>query len=414
MKIAVRTIALLVVLAAFGSALAQFQANPTQAAKGAFYLSPVNGTPITVPTPEAGATIRLAWSSIDNCSTYTWTALNNWLTSLGGQGKLANIDILTGIWSPSCRLSNYEADGVGTFVSTSTITPNPTITQQTTNYPNASAVTMRPCSVAEKPIPYDPTYQTDITNLIGSLETDLASQTYKNSVVRIFVNGISDTTGDEEILYLRTTNSAITCTSGYYTSYSSTGGGCASNTAGATCNLCTQGQTTCTPSLDYQEWINDNYTPNTLASAAVTFAGIYAADFPNVALVTTYATGQLPPVNNSGQYTGQANDNTLKYTLMPGFLGAGSYQIIANNAAQDPYTATFAYPYAHWSGVGTQQVTTVQNNPTLTYEANYAVQADGSYIEFYPTESGTAANAPVITWANDALQHAKYHQGFSG
>jgi hypothetical protein len=347
--------------------------NPQAAASGLYYLA--NGStavPTPFPTNVTGFTQRIRWSAVETGDgSYNWTSVDNTFATLPAGKKLA-LDILTGQNAPNWALNKYEADGVGTFTSVWWRTGYSGGTQNTAKLGNHAIV---PCAAYEMPIPWDPTYQADLSKFVAALAAHVATLPNSAALVRIWANPMTSDTGDEEQLMSRTALGSISCDT---------------NTPYANNSFCPYSSgtplTSCNPPLDTPAWQAIGYTPAKVEAAWKVMFPYYTTAFPQIVVSSAFVAGNFPPIDNSGNITGSSDDTSLKFNLLSDFCNSPGYTAAQNNAASWPMPAVPVFNAPCVLGCIAGEQMGGDNTPSYQSIMNWVVQNHISYFEVYPND----------------------------
>jgi hypothetical protein len=356
--------------------------NPYSIAGGLYFLGKGSNPVVPTPFPSniTGYTARIYWSDIEPSDNgYNWTTLDNVFSQLPAGKKLA-LYILTGVHTPNWALDKYEADGTGTFSSIwseNFNAPN----QDTNNNPNHAIV---PCAVFEFPIPWDTTYQSDVSKMVTAMATHIATLGNSSALVRIGATPISSATEEQ---YLMGLNTATTITCG----------------AGVNNSICGNNPVTCTPPLDTAAWQAVGYTPNKVESAWKTMLPYWSSNFSQIVVSTDFTTGNFPPIDNNGNMTAYPQDSTLGDHLKTDGFQLTPYFAVQNNAAQYPYGgAPSVAPFVSRGFVGAQELG--DNTASFNLMMNYLVQDDFSYLEVYHNDATNPSYAGILSFGNTSMK----------
>jgi hypothetical protein len=365
--------------------------NPYSVGGGLYYLGSAQNPAVPQPFPPnmTGYTARLFWKDIEpSAGSYNWTDLDNSFSQLPAGTKMA-LDILTGVDTPDWALNKYEADGIGTFSSIwnrsgGAQPPN----QNTSLNPNHAIV---PCSVYEFPIPWDTTYQNDISNMVTALATHIATLPNNSALVRIGATAITSVAEEQELM-TRTSMTTITCGSGVNNS------------------ICGNNPTTCTPPLDTAAWQAVGYTPNKVEAAWDTMLPYWISNFPQIIVSADATSNDFPPIDNNGNNTGAAGDNTIGYILEAEGFNLDPYFAVQNNAAQYPYGgAVKVTPFVSRGFIGAQELN--DNMPSFDLMMNYLVQNDFSYLEVYNNDATNSSHAGILSFGDTSMRKPMHPVG---
>jgi PKD repeat protein len=310
------------------------------ASQGLYAMGDVNRTaPQTVlSNPYVdGFAVRASWSFIEPApGVYNWAYLDSVINAVTAAGKKVSLSIRAGVDTPSW----VYAAGARSFSFVDSSGP--------------AAQTM--------PIPWDPVFLTQWTNLIQQLGARYASNP---ALTQVKITGINYGTA-ETLLPISQ-------------------GGTASN-----------GTTTWNLTNDVANWQAAGYTRLKVESAWQTMADAWAKAFPNQQLAAILAPNNLPPIDSNGNIFSnlQGADNQLVTDLINlGMARYGSQFVVQNNGLSD----TWIY----------SSITGVANQVTTGYQMLWFVTGDSSY-----RMNGGQAIAPATALQNAVNQalanHARY------
>jgi hypothetical protein len=422
-------------------------ANPDVAASVLYQVTSVTspGLPSSYPAHMAGVLTRAFWNAIvptqpasaqdPTDPAYNWTSpLVSGSSSFDGllTGLPANIveaiSIQMGPKTPNWLLDELESD-TGPSAGLTTGTHGTFVTVWNNNYNGESQNTTlygsRPlavCGLYEFPIPWDTTYQTALHDFLIALKTHLAGVSNNAALVRMYVNPITDQTGEEiSMMPNKSTGGTLTCdTSTPYTDncicpYSG------SNTSGCPGSPPTGGTPapTCTPNMfddtgdhsDTGQWIADGYTPTRAETAWKTILSYYAADFPTIVLSSTFPGATFPPINNNGTNTGQVADAAEDYVFQWDECQSLPHPAVQTNTAQPTSISSGWLNQSStapaWCVHGSQEKTG-QSGLNYDQEANAVVSNSIAWIEMYGANTANPPWGPIQKWVQAQQAHPVY------
>jgi hypothetical protein len=135
----------------------------------------------------------------------------------------------------------------------------------------------------------------------------------------------------------------------------------------------------------------------------------WISNFPQIvsADVTPNA---FPPIDNNGNNTGSAGDNTIGYVLEADGFRLDPYFAVQNNAAQYPYGAAVRVaPFVSRGLVGAQELSS--NTPSFDLMMNYLVQNDFSYLEVYAGDATNPAYASILAFGDTSMKRPTHPIG---